>query len=253
VKETNAPLAVITGSAGAIGGETANLLASKGWRVIGLDIRRSERPDDFLFELVDDVSQESTWEKARASVNEAGGELHGLVHAAAYQVCTPLIETTENDWHKVMATNLGSFYLACHTLHGTLAKGRGSVVAVGSVHARATSANIAAYAASKGGLSAMVRALAIEWAGDGIRVNAVLPGAVDSAMLRDGLRRGHLDGVDDQALLDQLASRTVNGRIGQPEEIAQAIDFFLDESKSSFATGSELVVDGGATIRLSTE
>lgn len=247
------PLAVITGSAGAIGAAAAGLLASKGWRVIGLDVRRSERPGDFLVELVGDVSQASVWEAVLSRVNDAGGALHGLVHSAAYQVCAPLVETTEADWRKVMDVNLGSFYQAGRILHGALAKGRGSVVAVGSVHARATSANIAAYAASKGGLSAMVRALAIEWAGDGIRVNAVLPGAVDSAMLRDGLMRGHLEGADEQALLDQLASRTVNGRIGQPDEIAAAIEFFLDDSRSSFATGSELVVDGGATIRLSTE
>lgn len=250
---SKAPLVVITGSAGAIGGATATLLARRGWRVIGLDVHLSKRPEDYLSELVGDISLATTWEAVHSEVNEAGGELQGLIHAAAYQVCAPLVETSEADWHKVMDTNLGSFYLAGHSLHGALVRGRGSVVAVGSVHARATSANIAAYAASKGGLSAMVRALAVEWASDGIRVNAVLPGAVDSAMLRDGLRRGHLAGTDTQALLDQLASRTVNGRIGQPDEIAAAIEFFLDADKSAFATGSELVIDGGATIRLSTE
>ncbi|MBK1720435.1 SDR family NAD(P)-dependent oxidoreductase [Thiocystis violacea] len=253
MSNSDSPLVMITGSAGAIGGATASLLARKGWRVIGLDVRRSERPDEFLVELVGDVSQALVWDAVLSRVNDAGGELHGLVHAAAYQVCAPLVETTEADWRKVLDTNLGSLYQAGRILHGSLAKGRASVVAVGSVHARATSANIAAYAASKGGLSAMVRALAIEWAGDGIRVNAVLPGAVDSAMLREGLRRGHLAGTGEQALLDQLANRTVNRRIGQPGEIATAIEFFLDERKSSFATGTELVIDGGATIRLSTE
>jgi len=253
MNDSMSPLALITGSAGAIGGATARMMANKGWRVIGLDVDRSERTCDFLFELVGDVSQESVWEEVRSGVNEAGGELHGFVHAAAYQICMPLVETTENDWHKVMDTNLGSFYLGCKALHRFLCNAKGSVVAVGSVHAKATSANIAAYAASKGGLSAMVRALAIEWAGDGIRVNAVLPGAVDSAMLREGLSRGHLNGTCDQARLEQLARRTVNGRIGEAKEIAQAIGFFLNENESSFATGSELVVDGGATIRLSTE
>ncbi len=253
MSDPTSPLVLITGSAGAIGGATASLLAGKGWRVIGLDLRRSDRQDDFLLEVVGDVSQSSTWTEMLSCVNDAGGALHGFVHSAACQVCTPLVETSEADWHRVIDVNLGSFYLAGRVLYEVLIKGRGSVVAVGSVHARATSSNIAAYAASKGGLSAMVRALAIEWSDEGIRVNAVLPGAVDSAMLRDGLRRGHLAGTDEQALLDELAAKTVNGRVGMPEEIAVAIEFFLNNAKSSFATGCELVVDGGATIRLSTE
>jgi NAD(P)-dependent dehydrogenase (short-subunit alcohol dehydrogenase family) len=116
-----------------------------------------------------------------------------------------------------------------------------------------TSANIAAYAASKGGLLALTRALAIEFAPDNIRVNAILPGAVDTPMLRAGLGRGHAGHGDMQDRLDNLARRTVNGRIGQPAEIAHAIYFLVDEEQSSFMTGQALVVDGGATARLSTE
>jgi glucose 1-dehydrogenase len=121
------------------------------------------------------------------------------------------------------------------------------------VHALQTSANIAAYAASKGGLLALTRAMAIEFARDGIRVNAILPGAVDTPMLRAGLERGHLAGQDIQMFLESLARKTVNGRVGKPEEIAQAILFLADGSQSSFMTGQALVVDGGATARLSTE
>ena len=253
MNESQFPLVVITGSAGAIGGATAELLAGKAWRVIGLDVRKSDQPSNFIAEVVGDVSQAEAWKEVSLEVKEAGGVLHGFVHAAAYQVCAPLVETREEEWDRVINTNLSSLYLAGSSLHPYLVKARASVVVIGSVHARATSRNISAYAASKGGLSAMVRALSIEWAGDGIRVNSVLPGAVDSLMLREGLMRGHLEEADEEALLEELASRTVNGRIGQPLEIAHAIDFFLDADKSSFATGSELVVDGGATIRLSTE
>jgi NAD(P)-dependent dehydrogenase (short-subunit alcohol dehydrogenase family) len=122
-----------------------------------------------------------------------------------------------------------------------------------SVHAVATSANIAAYAASKGGLLAFTRALAIEFAPDNIRVNAVLPGAVDTPMLRAGMNRGHVSGGDITTRLDNLARKTVNGRIGKPEEIAHAVYFLADENQSSFMTGQALIVDGGATARLSTE
>jgi len=117
----------------------------------------------------------------------------------------------------------------------------------------ATSANIAAYAASKGGLLAFTRAIAIEFAPDNIRANAILPGAVDTPMLRAGLSRGHLQGGDILERLDNLARKTVSGRVGKPEEIARAIYFLADDAQSSFMTGQALIIDGGATARLSTE
>ncbi len=136
--------------------------------------------------------------------------------------------------------------------HPLLVKaGGGAIVNVSSVHAVATSINVAAYAASKGGLLALTRAMAIEFAKDDIRVNAVLPGAVDTPMLRDGMNRGQHGGSSLQERLENLARKTVNGRIGQPQEIANTI-FFLATGESSFMTGS-MVVDGGANCRLSTE
>ena len=95
--------------------------------------------------------------------------------------------------------------------------------------------------------------MAIEFAPDNIRVNAILPGAVDTPMLRAGLGRGHVQGGDIQTRLDNLARKTVNGRIGTPEEIAHAIYFLADNTQSSFMTGQAMIVDGGATARLSTE
>ena len=127
------------------------------------------------------------------------------------------------------------------------------MVNVSSVYAVATSANIAAYAASKGGMLALTRALAIELARDKIRVNAVLPGAVETTMLYAGLSRGHLQGEGVAELVEQLGSKHVMGRVGQPGEIAEAIYFLADGGRSAFMTGQSLVVDGGAIARLSTE
>lgn len=154
----------------------------------------------------------------------------------------------------VMATNLRAVFLSAQLAYPLLmAAGGGAFVNVSSVHAVQTSANIAAYAASKGGILALTRAMAIEFAKDNIRVNAILPGAVDTPMLRAGLDRGHVSGPSMSERLDNLARKTVNGRIGTPEEIAHAIYFLADDTQSSFMTGQALIVDGGATARLSTE
>jgi NAD(P)-dependent dehydrogenase (short-subunit alcohol dehydrogenase family) len=126
-------------------------------------------------------------------------------------------------------------------------------VNISSVHAVATSRDIAAYAASKGGLLAFTRALAVEFAPQNVRVNAVLPGAVDTQMLRDGLNRAHAGEGTIEERLENLANRTVSGKIGQPEEIARVIYFLADDRQSSFLTGQPVIVDGGATVKLSTE
>jgi NAD(P)-dependent dehydrogenase (short-subunit alcohol dehydrogenase family) len=251
---SHSPLAVVTGVAGAIGGAIAALLQQRGWRVIGVDQAPAPPALAGMTYLQADVAAEATWERVAAEIDAHGVGLHGLVHAAALQICAPLTETSSADWQRVMAVNLGAAHLAGRACHPALKAAKGSLVMIGSVHARCTSANIAAYAASKGGLSALVRALAIEWAPDGIRVNAILPGAVDSAMLRDGLNRGHLDGADGEAArLEALANRTVAGRIGKPGDVAEAVGFLLDSERAGFVTGAEWVIDGGATARLSTE
>jgi NAD(P)-dependent dehydrogenase (short-subunit alcohol dehydrogenase family) len=95
--------------------------------------------------------------------------------------------------------------------------------------------------------------MAIEFAPEGIRVNAVLPGAVDTPMLHDGFRRGVLAGETVESRVAELARRTPLGRIARPEEIGQSILFLADGARSSFITGQTLIVDGGATAHLSTE
>jgi NAD(P)-dependent dehydrogenase (short-subunit alcohol dehydrogenase family) len=95
--------------------------------------------------------------------------------------------------------------------------------------------------------------MAIEFAQDNIRVNAILPGAVDTPMLHAGLSRDHVSGGGLHDRLENLARKTVNGRVGRPEELGHAIYFLADSLQSSFMTGQALIVDGGATARLSTE
>ncbi len=250
---------LITGAAGGIGRATVELFAGRGWRVIGWDKAPFGEgfPAGGLFQQVDLADPEAI-EAAFAQVRAFTDRLHAVVNNAALQIAKPLLETSVAEWDAVQAVNLRAAFLVSRLAHPLLKAaaqaGEGAaVVHVSSVHAIATSANIGAYAASKGGLLALTRAMAIEWAPDGIRVNAVLPGAVDTPMLRAGLSRGHLSAADVEAQLAELARRTVNGRVGRPEEIARAIYFLADEAQSSFMTGQPLVVDGGATARLSTE
>jgi glucose 1-dehydrogenase len=247
--------ALITGAAGGIGRATVSLFAEKGWRVIGVDRAPfgADFPASGLF-VQGEISQPESMDAIFHQVQAFTDTLDALVNNAAVQVAKPLIETTVEEWDMVIANNLRPAFLLAKLTHPLFkAAGGGAIVNVSSVHAVQTSANIAAYATSKGGLLAMTRAIAIEFAKDNIRVNAILPGAVDTPMLRAGLNRGHLSGGDIHSRLDNLASKTVNGRVGQPEEIAHAIFFLADNAQSSFMTGQAMIVDGGATARLSTE
>jgi len=237
---------LITGAAGGIGRATVQLFSEKGWVVIGVD--RNEFGDDFptdgLF-IQADISDPSKLEVIYDAVKNFSGNLDVVVNNAALQVVKPLLETTVEEWDAVMASNLRSVFLGAKLAHPLLKnRGGGAIVNVSSVHAIATSSGVGSYAASKGGLLALTRSMAIEFAQDNIRVNAILPGAVDTPMLS-----AHLD----QVRLENLAKRTVNGRIGLPMELAHAIYFLADEEQSSFMTGQSIVVDGGATAKLSTE
>lgn len=246
---------LITGAAGGIGRAAVRLFAEKGWHVIGVDRAPFGEgfPADGHF-IQAGVADPDILEQVFQQTQTITPILNALVNNAAVQIAKPMLETTVDEWDAVMASNLRSAFLGVKLAHPLLkAAGGGAVVNVSSVHAVQTSANIAAYAASKGGLLALTRAMAIEFAPDNIRVNAILPGAVDTPMLRAGLGRGHLAGGDIHTRLDNLARKTVNGRVGQPEEIARAIYFLADDEQSSFMTGQAMIVDGGATARLSTE
>jgi NAD(P)-dependent dehydrogenase (short-subunit alcohol dehydrogenase family) len=246
---------LVTGAAGGIGRATVSLFHKKGWLVIGVDRQEfgAGFPEDGLF-IQSDISEPGDIEEIYSKSSGFSPVLHAIVNNAAVQVSKPILETSAQEWDLTMASNLRSVFLGAKLAHPLLkTAGGGAIVNVSSDHAIATSANISAYAASKGGLLALTRAMAIEFAPDNIRVNAILPGAVDTPMLRASMQRGHFGDSSVQQRLDNLASKTVNGRIGSPKEIAHAIYFLADNTQSSFMTGQALVVDGGATARLSTE
>lgn len=252
---TDQRLVLITGAAGGVGRACVALFAEKGWRVIGVDRQDFGEgfPVDGLF-IQADISLPQNIDLIYSRASGFTHTLDAVVNNAAHQITKPLLETSVEEWDLVMASNLRSVFLGAKLAHPLLkAHGGGAIVNVSSVHAVATSKNISAYAASKGGLLALTRAMAIEFAPDNIRVNAILPGAVDTPMLRAGLNRDHAGRGSMPERLENLARKTVNGRVGRPDEIAHAIYFLADETQSSFMTGQAMIVDGGATARLSTE
>jgi NAD(P)-dependent dehydrogenase (short-subunit alcohol dehydrogenase family) len=232
------PVVVVTGAAGGIGAATCDLLDGYGWDVVAVDRLPVERPGALQVDIGD--------AEALTAALSALPRVDALVNNAALQLYKSLLETTIEEWDAVAAVNIRGAFVCLKAVHRQLAGARGSVVNVGSVHAIATSQSIAAYAATKGGLSAFTRAAAIEMAPLGVRVNAVLPGAVDTPALRNGFSR---NAEAKQTLID----RTPLKRIGDPRDIAQAIAFLIDHDRAGFITGQEFVVDGGALARLSTE
>ena len=245
---------LITGANGGIGRAAVLEFFQRGWDVIGVDRAPLgfDFPKEGLF-LQTDISKPENVDKIFSQLAETTQKLDALVNNAAIQIAKPLIETTLEEWDALMAINLRAVFYSVQRAYPMLKAAKGAIVNVSSVHAVATSADIASYAASKGALLALTRAMAIEFAKDEVRVNAILPGAVDTPMLEAGLSRGHVSGGSLEVRKADLARKTVIGRVGTPQEIAKAIVFLADNEQSSFMTGHPLIVDGGATIRLSTE
>ncbi len=243
-------VALITGAARGIGAACARAFRADGWRVVGLDLDACPDADR---SIAVDLADAEAIGVAVASIAAQEGRLDALVNNAAHQVVGAIDAISLEDWDRTMAINLRAPFWLLRCALPMLEASGGAVVNVSSVHAVATSAEISPYAASKGGLATFTRAAALDLAPRGVRVNAVLPGAVDTEMLRAGFARGHIAEGEVEAQLAEFGARHPVGRIGRPEEIALAILHLADGARSPYVTGASLVVDGGVTARLSTE
>jgi NAD(P)-dependent dehydrogenase (short-subunit alcohol dehydrogenase family) len=242
---------LITGVSSGIGKQMVTLFRERGWQVLGVDRHESKDCDAFVAaDLCQPDAASSICESFKDHLSDG---LNAFISNAAMQNFHSVANTTVSQWNAVLAANLNAPFFLAQQLHAPLAKREGSIVNISSVHATATTSNIAAYAASKGGLNAMTRAVALEFARDKIRVNTISPGAIDTPMLRAGMARGDLDGRSiDEAIAD-LGACTPLGRIGTPNEIAETAFFLADNDKSGFITGQEIVADGGVLSALSSE
>lgn len=243
---------IITGVSGGIGNACANLFFRNDWQVIGTDVKGEKIKSIDTFIQVDSSRQEAI-KKAYDDIKKQFGQIDALVNNAAIQIYKPFIETSLEEWDSIMASNLRSVYLNTRYAYPLLKQEGGAIVNISSVHALATSPNVAAYAASKGAISALSRGLALEFSKDRIRVNTLLPGAVDTPMLRYGLKSNTAADSSIEEKLNALEKKIPMGRVGRPEEIAKMVLFLADGNNSSYVTGQEFVVDGGVTARLSSE
>lgn len=234
--------AIVTGAAKGIGAAIADALAGQGARVAVVDI------DETLTSMGDgpairaDVSNGDDCERTVATAHQAFGRLDILVNSAGIQRYGTVVDTPEAEWDAVLGINLKSMFLmAKHAVPHLLASGAGAIVNVASVQAFAAQRGVAAYSASKGGVVALTRALAIDHA-PLVRANCICPGSVDTPMLRSAADL-FSDG-DPQATIRAWGAMHPMERVARPDEVAQAA-VFLASPASSFITGTAMLVDGG--------
>ena len=230
---------VVTGAAGGVGHACASWVAQRGARVYSLDRRR---PDDVVGTFVQvDVSSEESVAAAVQAVVDAEGWIDGLVAAAGLsEEPTPAEAMGLDIWSRTIAVNLTGVFLTCqHVGRVMLAQGAGRIVTIASMsgaHIVNVPQQQVAYNASKGGLVAMTKSLAFEWAPRGVRVNAVSPGYVDTPLLGS---KHDLHTVWKDA--------TPLRRFAEPAEVAAAAAWLLSD-EAAFCCGTELLMDGGYSL-----
>lgn len=243
--------ALIFGGTSGIGLATAQLLSARGAvvTVAGPEPRRPEAlaSTEAIRWLHCDVTQHGEVEKA-VEETAAHGPLDWLVYSAGIQRYGTVAECSVGQWDEVQAVNARGAFLASH--YGVPRMRRGSaIVHVSSVQGLSCQTGVAAYAASKGTLDALTRSMALDFAGAGIRVNAVLPGTVDTQMVRTSAELFG-NGKSANEVIAEWGRLHPIGRVAQAAEIAEAIAFLLSDA-ASFVTGVSLPVDGGLLAQLS--
>jgi NAD(P)-dependent dehydrogenase (short-subunit alcohol dehydrogenase family) len=245
----------ITGAATGIGRGCAIAYAREGASVVVADVAVEE--GEATVAAIEAAGGTATFVEAdvasgpacagivRTAVETFGG-LHVMHANAGIELCKPIVDTTDEDWQRVIDVNQsGVFYCCREAMRHMQPNGGGSIIITSSPHAVATAREIAAYAASKGGITALMRAVALEGGPSGIRANAILPGAIQTPMID----REIAFASDPEAQLAAFAASMPVGRMGQPEDIAP-VAVFLASDESAFMTGAAVAVEGGQLAAL---
>lgn len=241
-------VALITGASSGIGAATAIAFAEAGW-----DVMAAGRDEGRLEEVADVSENISTWsgeltesddcDELVADTIDEFGQIDCLVNCAGVIVRATVADTSDDDWRTTMAINLDAPFFLSRAALPHLLRSTGSIVNIASDWGLKGGARAAAYCVSKGAIIQLTRAMAIDHASDGLRVNAVCPGDIDTPMLASEAEEHDID-LDEY--LAQAAEESPNGRIGTPEEVA-ALVLFLASDVATHITGTAIPIDGGGS------
>jgi NAD(P)-dependent dehydrogenase (short-subunit alcohol dehydrogenase family) len=231
---------IVTGAAAGIGAACVQAFAGAGWDVVGVD----REPLDAVAAVTGDVTERATNAAAVALALERFGRLDAVVANAGATLARPIEDTTDEDIDRLLGVNVRAVIYLAQAAHTELARTTGSFVVMASKTGLVAQPDSPLYCAAKGAAVQLARALALDWAPEGIRVNAVCPGIVDTPMLErffDELP------APDQARREFAVAQPL-GRLARPDECATAA-LFLASAQASFITGVALPVDGGFTAQ----
>jgi NAD(P)-dependent dehydrogenase (short-subunit alcohol dehydrogenase family) len=257
--EFSGKVAIVAGGARGIGRTAARKLAIEGASVV-ICSDQEDQVEETISGLREeglevsgtraDVTSSADMKRLMDFATETYGGVDILVNSAGVQRYGTVVETEEDTWDEVLDVNLKGIYLASkHAIPEMKKRGGGAIVNLSSVQAFASQTGVAAYTASKGGINALTRAMALDHAGENIRVNAVCPASVDTPMLRwsADLFKGDKKSVEET--LAEWGRMHPVGRVARAEEVAEVIAFLASE-RASFVTGGDYKVDGGMLAAL---
>jgi NAD(P)-dependent dehydrogenase (short-subunit alcohol dehydrogenase family) len=246
-------ICLVTGAGSGIGRATALLFAQEGGTVIAVDLNQAEarKTQDLIEQLGGicqavgaDVSQEQAVADLVQATVQQFGRLDVLHNNAGVSLLKPITETTEADIDWLLGVNLKGVIFGCkYAIPQMVKQGGGAIINTGSELAIVGQPLYALYCASKGGVLALTRALAVEWAAQNIRINAVCPGPVKTPMLQAEFDRAADPRAEEQATLQTIPA----GRLGTPEDIARVV-LFLASEDAQFVHGAAIMADGAKTV-----
>ncbi len=237
---------IVTGAASGIGRAIVEAMRAEGAIVVGIDVQ--DDAADAFETIRADVTDTDSIERAISVIYKRHGRIDTLVNNAGICPSGTVVTTDPDTWDRVFAVNVRGIFLTSRAVipHMQQQK-RGSIINIASNYGLVGGLNAAAYTASKGAVVTLTYAMALDHAPDGIRVNCICPGTIDTPLIRKPMQS-----MTKEQLEAQHASRVTRhplGRIGRPEEVAPGVIYLASEAESSFVTGAVLAIDGGYVAR----